>query len=98
MTSRAAVSAGAMFLLLVAMPSGALAAKGHGNKTTEPASKYDAGGQLHNDVCATPKYAQLDPTNGLYLRSLDGSWTGFSLLRPAFTDPPACASGQVRLD
>lgn len=80
----------AVLALAVVLPSVASA--------TEPASRYNKDGERHNDVCATPRYSDLDPTLGLYLRYLDGSWTGFSLLNPAFASPPACSSGQIRLD
>lgn len=98
-TQGTTVAAAVACALLLTLPPLALAArKPKGGGTTEPASKYDAPGQLHNNVCATPRYADLDPNLGIYLRYLDSSWTGFSLLNPAFTDPPACASGQIRLD
>jgi hypothetical protein len=84
--------AGAVIVLLVALPSMA-SGKRRVASTTEPASRYDAAGQVHNDVCATPRVSPLN------LRYLNGAGTGFFLPEAAlsFTDN-SCGAGQVRLD
>ena len=79
-------------VLLGVVPSAA-AAKRPVAPTTEPASKYDAGGQTHDDVCANPKIS------GLALRYLGGGATGFQLSNAlTFTTSGGCHTGQVRLD
>jgi hypothetical protein len=84
--------AGAVVVLLVALPSLA-SGKRRVPSTTEPASRYDAAGQVHDDVCATPKASPLD------LRYLSGLRTGFQLLNTlAFTGSGGCQTGQIRLD
>ena len=84
--------AGAVMVLLVAVPSVASGKRPVGS-TTEPASRYDAGGQTHDDVCATPK---LSP---LALRYLGGDPTGFQLTSGlAFTGSGGCQTGLIRLD
>jgi hypothetical protein len=77
---------GALAVLLGAAPAVSQA---------EPASKYDAAGQQHNDVCV--KLARgLSQTD---LRYLSGSATGFLLPKSTltFTDG-SCGTGQLRLD
>jgi hypothetical protein len=84
--------AGAVMVLLVAVPSLAVA-KRPVVSTTEPASKYDAGGQTHDDVCANPRLSPLG------LRYLSGGPTGFQLSNAlTFTTSGGCQTGQIRLD
>jgi hypothetical protein len=84
--------AGVAIVLLVALPSAA-SGKRRISSTTEPASRYDAEGQTHNDVCANPKVSPLD------LRYLSGLRTGFQLSNTlAFTSSGGCQTGQIRLD
>jgi hypothetical protein len=83
--------AGAVMMLLVAVPSVA-SAKRPAVSTTEPASRYDAGGQTHDDVCANPKVSPLA------LRYLGGDPTGFQLSNALAFTSGGCQKGQIRLD
>jgi hypothetical protein len=77
------LAAGAAVAAMLAVPVAAGA--------TEGASKYNAPGQHHNDVCANPAVSPLP------LRYLSGAVTGFSLSSTVFSSGP-CSNGQVRLD
>jgi hypothetical protein len=61
-------------------------------QATEPASLYDAPGQLHNDVCVRLA-SGAEP-----LRFADGTPTGFRLTGDVRMDPDQCPAGRVRLD
>ncbi|MFL5849528.1 MAG: hypothetical protein ACJ76R_11385 [Solirubrobacteraceae bacterium] len=59
---------------------------------SEPASTYNADGQIHADRCMEPK------TTDIRLRYLDASPTGFAIPNPlSFTDG-SCPDGQLRID
>jgi hypothetical protein len=59
---------------------------------SEPASTYNADGQVHADRCVPSK------TTDIPMRYLDASPTGFAIPNPlSFTDG-SCPDGQLRID
>lgn len=59
---------------------------------SEPASTYNADGQIHADRCMEPK------TTDIRLRYLDASPTGFAIPNPLSFNGGSCPDGQRRID